>query len=116
MQPDAALAQLGAEGHQVQHGAGEPVESGDLQCAALAQQLEDEFEPCRSDGRSRGGSMTAVSRVPPVIATAAVPNAATRTGADGWPTGIDANDPSSMTCGLPAVPGVVEDPVLTMRV
>lgn len=32
--PDAALAQLGAEGHQVQDGAGEPVEPGHLQRVA----------------------------------------------------------------------------------
>ncbi len=36
VQGDAALAQLGTEGHQMQHGAGEPVEPGDLQCVALA--------------------------------------------------------------------------------
>jgi hypothetical protein len=44
VQPDAALAQVGAEGHQVQYGAGESVEPGDLQRAALAQQLQDEVE------------------------------------------------------------------------
>ncbi|GAA4936956.1 hypothetical protein GCM10023237_69270 [Streptomyces coeruleoprunus] len=44
VQPDAALAQFSAEGHQMQHGAGEPVEPGDLQCVALAQQSEDEIE------------------------------------------------------------------------
>jgi hypothetical protein len=44
VQPDAALAQVGAERHQVQHRAGEPVEPGDLQRVALAQQLEHEVE------------------------------------------------------------------------
>jgi hypothetical protein len=42
VQPDVELAQLGAEGHQVQYGAGEPVEPGHLQRVALAQQLHDE--------------------------------------------------------------------------
>jgi len=41
---DAALAQLGAEGHQVQHGAAEPVQAGDLERVAGAEQLEDQVE------------------------------------------------------------------------
>jgi hypothetical protein len=44
VQADVALAQLGAEGHQVQDGAGEPVEPDDLQRVPLAQQLHDEAE------------------------------------------------------------------------
>ncbi|WSN53308.1 hypothetical protein OG299_39505 [Streptomyces sp. NBC_01296] len=44
MQSDPALAQVRAEGDQVQHGPGEPVEPGDLQRIAGAQQLQDELE------------------------------------------------------------------------
>lgn len=83
---------------------------------ALAAELTDSGADWQFHAFGRTVHSFMVSRVPPVIATAAVPNAAARTGADSWPTGIDANDPNSMTCGLPAVPGVVEDPVLTMRV
>lgn len=36
VQADPALAQVGAEGHQVQDRAGEPVEPGDLQGVAAA--------------------------------------------------------------------------------
>ena len=36
VQADAALAQLGAEGHEVQHGAAEAVQPGDLQGVAVA--------------------------------------------------------------------------------
>ncbi|MER7990307.1 hypothetical protein ABTY53_32655 [Streptomyces noursei] len=45
MQSDAALAEPGAEGHQVQdRGAGEPVEADDFQRVARAQQLEGQAE------------------------------------------------------------------------
>jgi len=47
---DAALAQLGAEGHQVQHGAAEPVQAGDLEGVAGAEQLEG---PAREDEAER---------------------------------------------------------------
>ncbi len=44
VQSDAALAQVGAQGHQVQDGAGESVEPGDLQRVAGPQQLQHEVE------------------------------------------------------------------------
>ena len=40
VQADAALAQLGAEGHEVQHGAAEAVQACDLQRVAVAQQAQ----------------------------------------------------------------------------
>jgi hypothetical protein len=54
VQPDPALARIGAEGHQVQHGAGEPVEPGDLQRVTLAHQLHDEIEPGAGGFRAAG--------------------------------------------------------------
>jgi hypothetical protein len=45
VQADPAFGELGAEGDQVQQGAAEPVQPGDLQRVALAQQLHTPNQP-----------------------------------------------------------------------
>lgn len=56
VQADAALAQLGAEGDEVQDGAGEPVQAGDDEGVAGAQKLQDEVE-VRAGGFRPGGGV-----------------------------------------------------------
>jgi hypothetical protein len=65
VRPGPALARLGAEGHQVQHGAGEPVEPGDLQRIALAHQLRDEIELGREAFAPLAASTWMLSRSTP---------------------------------------------------
>jgi hypothetical protein len=73
VQSDAALAQVGAEGYQVQHGTGEPAESGDLPAVALARQLDVELRAgtlfsrcsrCRH-GRGPAGGLARTRIQPP---------------------------------------------------
>ena len=56
LQPDAALAQFGAEGHQVQHRAGQPVQPRDDQHIALAQDLQHQVQ-LRPGGLRTGGGV-----------------------------------------------------------
>ena len=54
VQADAAIAQLGAEGHEVQDRTAETVEAGDLQRVALAQHAQDNIELWAAGLRAAG--------------------------------------------------------------